>query len=134
MVTADTNIVFYALTTGEKTDRAEAVLATVDFLSVQVLNEYAHASHRKLRREWEDVARDLELLRLWVDVIKPIEVRASEIAVRLAGRYRISFYDALLLAVAMESGARTFYTEDMQHGLVVDGSLTIVNPFLTDTP
>jgi predicted nucleic acid-binding protein len=36
----------------------------------------------------------------------------------------------LLLGVALLGGARTFYSEDMQHGLVIDEILRVVNPFL----
>ena len=41
------------------------------------------------------------------------------------------FYDALIVAAALLAGCRTLHSEDMQHGQVVDGRLTIRNPFLT---
>jgi predicted nucleic acid-binding protein len=51
-------------------------------------------------------------------------------ASRLRDRYHISHWDSLLIVAALELGASTFYSEDMQDGLVVDGVLTIRNPFL----
>lgn len=61
--------------------------------------------------------------------ILPITVTSHEDAQRIAARYRLSFYDALMLAVALAGGARTFYSEDMQHGLTIDETLRIVDPF-----
>ena len=49
--------------------------------------------------------------------------------IALAGRYSLSVYDAMIVAAALESGARTLYSEDMRHGLRVERALTIVNPF-----
>ncbi len=132
MVTADTNVAFYALTDGEKGSRAEEILASADFVSVQLLNEYAFACRRKLKRPWREIARDVELLRTWVGEIKPIDVTSSHDALRLAERYQLSFFDALMLAVALANGATVFYSEDMQHDLMIDGVLRVVDPFRVD--
>ena len=40
-----------------------------------------------------------------------------------------SFWDSLIIKAALETGCDTIYTEDMQHGQVIEGRLTIVNPF-----
>jgi predicted nucleic acid-binding protein len=131
MVTADTNIAFYALTQNAKTVLAETALAKANFLSVQVLNEYANASKRKRRHDWSEIQIDIELLRAWVSDIRPVNQTASADAVRIAARYQLAFYDALMIAVALANGATTLYSEDMQHGMVIDGTLTITNPFLS---
>ncbi len=65
VVTVDTNIAFYALAQeGEKSLRAKKVLASATFLSVQLLNEYAFAARRKLRRDLADITHDINLLRM----------------------------------------------------------------------
>jgi predicted nucleic acid-binding protein len=51
----------------------------------------------------------------------------------LAEDHRLSFYDALIVASAIEAGCDIVYSEDMQHGRKF-GSLTIVNPFLESAP
>lgn len=130
MVTLDTNIAFYALASeGQKSAQAKDALAAAAFLSVQVLNEYANSVHRKLGRRWPDIAVDIELLRQSVRYTRPIEPSANQIALRIAERYQINFYDALMIAVALANGATTLYSEDMHHGLVIDDTLTIINPF-----
>ncbi len=50
-------------------------------------------------------------------------------AVRLADRYGYSFYDSLIVAAALESGCSILYSEDMQSGQLIDGTLTIRSPF-----
>jgi predicted nucleic acid-binding protein len=39
------------------------------------------------------------------------------------------FWDALIVEAALAAGCKTLYSEDMQHGLVVNG-MTIENPFV----
>ena len=130
MVTADTNIVFYALAQGDKTARAETALSAASFLSAQVLNEYAFASRRKWRRDWAEIGCDIALLRQWVPEILPIDAAANSEALRIAEQYQLAFFDALMIAVALINGATVLYSEDMQHGLIVDDKLTIIHPFL----
>ena len=127
--TLDTNVAIYALSTDQRTDRASAVLRNSTFLSVQVLNEYANVALRKRGDPWNLVAVHLAALRDAVPRILPIDDDANRAALRIGERYRLSFYDSLMLAVALIGGARTFYSEDMQHDLLIDGTLRIVDPF-----
>ena len=127
--TLDTSIAVYALSTDERADRAASVLRASAFLSVQVLNEYANVGRRKRADPWELVARHVAALRDAVPNILPINDDANREALRIGERYRLALYDALMLAVALAGGARTIYSEDMQHGRVIDGRLRIVDPF-----
>jgi predicted nucleic acid-binding protein len=43
--------------------------------------------------------------------------------------YKYSYWDSLILSAAIESNCNIFYSEDMQHGQVIEGTLTIQNPF-----
>jgi|HubBroStandDraft_3_1064219.scaffolds.fasta_scaffold60269_2 predicted nucleic acid-binding protein len=47
----------------------------------------------------------------------------------LRERYALGFYDALIVAAAIEGGCTRLWSEDMQNGLRVD-RLTISNPFV----
>ena len=51
------------------------------------------------------------------------------LAIRLAARYQFAFYDALIVASALEAGCETLLTEDLTHGQIIEGRLTIQNPF-----
>ncbi len=51
-----------------------------------------------------------------------------QLGLELQARYGFSFYDALIVVAALESGCIRLYTEDLQHGQQV-GELLIENPF-----
>jgi predicted nucleic acid-binding protein len=51
-------------------------------------------------------------------------------ALRIHGRYSISFYDSLMVAAALKGNCKYLISEDMQDGLVIEGKLTIVNIFI----
>ena len=40
-----------------------------------------------------------------------------------------SFWDSLIIKSALENGCETLYSEDMQHGQLIDNRLTVINPF-----
>ena len=60
------------------------------------------------------------------------DVGISEIrsAWALAERYGFGHYDSLIIAAALKTGSSTLYTEDMQHEQVIEGRLTLINPFV----
>ncbi|MCY4477654.1 MAG: PIN domain-containing protein [Gammaproteobacteria bacterium] len=44
--------------------------------------------------------------------------------------YQFAFYDSLIVAAALEAGCRTLFSEDLQHGQVIE-RLAVKNPFIT---
>ena len=49
--------------------------------------------------------------------------------VGIAARFGYRIYDSLIIASALEAACATLYSEDMQDGQVIEGRLTIRNPF-----
>lgn len=130
MVTFDSNVAVYAFSdAGAKSRIAADAIERTNFVSVQVLNEFVHVAARKQKRSWAEITAKVAEIRSAVGRILPIEDSANTDAIRIAARYQLSFYDALMLAVALSGGARTIYSEDMQHGLLIDDTLRIVDPF-----
>lgn len=126
----DTNVLVYAIGQEDaRTPTAEALLARGGLISVQVLNELASVAHRKLRMSWPDVTEALEAIRILCPAPVPITVEVHDAALRLAGQYGFHIYDALIVAAALDAGCATLYTGDLQSGQVIDGRLTILNPF-----
>ena len=124
----DTNVPLYLLTGDPvKATRAETLLAKGGSISVQVLNEFVAVARRKHAFPWPAVNDALAALRN-VCKVTPLTVETHELAVSLAVRYGFPIYDATIAASAMESGCRTLYSEDFQHGQVLNG-MTIRNPF-----
>ena len=129
MIALDTNILVYAFEAGARRERAMQLLNDEAILSVQTLNEYAHSVRRKYGRPWKEIARDLDAIRETVGGVVPITDSDNRAALRIVQRYKLSFYDSLLLAVALEQRLERLYSQDMHHGLVIDDRLRIVDPF-----
>jgi predicted nucleic acid-binding protein len=127
----DTNILVY-LASGDatKADRAEATIAAGGSISVQVLNEIANVARRKMRMSWQETHAFLDMLRALLTV-HPLTVDIHETGLRLAERYGFSTYDAMIAASALHAGCDTLWSEDMQHGMVLDEGLQITSPFGT---
>ena len=125
----DTNVLVYLLSgDAPKADRAEALLAGRGIVSVQVLNELASVATRKLGLTWHELGELMAAVRMACEVHSLTE-EVHDQARELAERYRLSFYDAVIVSSALIAGCRVLYSEDMQHGLKIERSLTIRNPF-----
>jgi predicted nucleic acid-binding protein len=125
----DTNVVLYLLSADTaKADRAEELLALGGTISVQVLNEFSAVASRRLRMSWTEIREVLAQVRA-VCAVEPLTLETHERALRIAERYRLSIYDALIVAAALLAKCQTLHSEDMQDGQVVERQLTIRNPF-----
>jgi predicted nucleic acid-binding protein len=125
----DSNILLY--TVGSDDPRkaiAETVTAAGGVISVQVLNEFVNVARKKLRRSWPEIEAALDEFRVLLNAPLPLTVATHDSAVALSRRYRLSFYDALIVASAAEAGCRLLLSEDMADGMTV-GGVTIRNPF-----
>ncbi len=129
----DTNILVYAQQADEKGDRARQLFASGGKLSVQVLNEFTAVSRRKQRRDWREIDEAVADVLTTVDPPLAITLDLHISARVLAEDHLLSFYDALIVASAIEAGCDTLYSEDMQHGRTI-GSVAIVNPFVDNAP
>jgi predicted nucleic acid-binding protein len=129
----DTNILVYAQQMDGKGDRARALFAGGGKLSVQVLNEFTAVSRRKQRRDWREIDEAVADVLTIVDPPLPLTLDLHHSARSLAQDHQLSFYDALIVATAIEAGCDTLFSEDMQYGRSI-GGLNIVNPFLDGAP
>jgi predicted nucleic acid-binding protein len=126
----DTNVLVYvASADAGKADRAEAMIAGGGAISVQVLNELANVARRKMRMSWADTHTLLSTLRSLLTV-HPLTIETHDTGLALAERYGLSTFDAMIAASALHARCDTLWSEDMQHGMVLDQGLRIANPFL----
>jgi predicted nucleic acid-binding protein len=125
----DSNVVLYLLSAdASKADRAERLLKTKPVISVQVLGEVTHVCRRKLGMGWDEIAEFLELVRSLCKVV-PLTEAIHDQGRAIAQRHQISFYDACIAAAAATAGCHTLFSEDLNDGQVIEGCLTIRNPF-----
>ena len=86
-------------------------------------------ARRKLRRPWPEIHQALAAIRACCPPPRPLTLATHEAALGLAERYGFQVYDALIVAAALEAGCGTLFSEDMQDGQLIEGRLTIRNPF-----
>lgn len=125
----DTNVLVYLLSADtRKADIAEALVAAGGIVLVQVLNEAVAVARRKLALPWAEIQAWLAAVRACCRVA-PLTEAEHGLALDLAARHGLAWYDALIVASALQSGAGTLLTEDLQHGQRFGGRLRVVDPF-----
>jgi predicted nucleic acid-binding protein len=126
----DTSVLLYLLSKdAAKADRVEELLTARGTISVQVLNEFAAVSLRKLGMPLPEVKEILDTVRAVCDVV-PLTVETHDRALAIVARYGFSLYDSLVIAAGLIAGSRRLYSEDLQHGQLIDRQLRVVNPFV----
>ena len=125
----DTNVLLYLLSGDDsKADRAEGELNAGGVVSVQVLNEFASATSRKLKMSIAEIREMLATIRAICKVV-PVSEETHDLGLQVAEQYGLSIYDAMIVASAVLAGCKTIVSEDMQDGQIVQGGLRVWNPF-----
>lgn len=124
----DSNVLLCLSGDPGKAARTRALLVDGGTISVQVLNEIANVGLRKMQLSWSELHELLDLIRSVLRVAD-LHVADHEHGLAIAKRYRVSIYDAMIAASALSNGCDRLWSEDMHHGLVIDGRLRIENPF-----
>ena len=132
----DTNVLIYSFdsTAPRKRERAAELIhpyskeRTVG-ISWQVVQEFMAVALGRFKKAFkEDDLKDyLEIVLLPLCVCWPTPSLYAQ-ALRVHSQFQYSWYDSLIITAAISSGAKTLYSEDLQHGQKL-GELTILNPF-----
>lgn len=98
-------------------------------VSTQIITETCSVLKRKTQLTEEQL---LELIIEFEEQCEVISLTITEIkfACKLRSNYNFSYWDSLIIASALNAGSKTIYSEDMQHNLLIENQLKIVNPFL----
>jgi len=132
----DTNIFIYAVDTRD--DRKHSIARDlidstfqkgICAYSVQVMAEWRNVMIRKFRTQMSAEYRANFLKWLMSNNPSPITGNLILRADDIANKYSISPFDSTHIQSALDMNCQYFLSEDMQDGLVIDGKLTIVNPF-----
>jgi len=129
----DTNILIYANDAADERKQTVAIDIVsghvrdgLGVISTQVMQEYAVNALGKLKQALPVIMHQLHLLEsLEIVVVKPALVRR---ALEVCGMYGISYWDALILSAAEQSGCTRILSEDLNAGQVYCG-IACVNPF-----
>lgn len=128
----DTNILIYAYSDTEA-DKKDIVVSLLKHdalcLSTQVINEFIWIINRKFKI-------DMERLKLITDGLFELYevsiINRSNInhTIDISSKVKISYWDSLIVASAIGSDCNIIFTEDLQHGQVIENRLKVLNPFM----
>jgi predicted nucleic acid-binding protein len=136
----DTNIFVY---TFDSAAPAKAAIATdlikhaiktkIGVISYQVVQEFFNVAMRRFESPMAAAEADQYLGATFRPLLAVHSSPAlfSE-ALRLGSKFRLAWYDSLIVAAAIEAQCDTLYSEDLQHGQRLE-SVTVTNPFANET-
>lgn len=132
----DTNFFVYSFDTSapKKATQArklirKAIETRGGVVSYQVVQEFFNVALRRFAKPMSSGDAEQYL----ATTFRPLLAVHSSVALysealRIRDRYRTSWYDALIVASAIESGCDVLYSEDLHDGQQM-GSVTVANPF-----
>ena len=129
----DTNVLIYAFSEDEL-NKQQVALNLIDavacdaIISNQVINELANVFLKKFKLPIEQVEDALLELDSLLNIVS-FDISTQIKALRLKQRYNLQYFDSLIIATALENKCNILYSEDMQHELIIDNRLKIINPF-----
>ena len=127
----DSNIVLYLLdlNASRKKEIASSIVEKVPFISPQVVFECLNVCIRKYKME-RSLATAFLVELTNASYMQPENESIVTNALFIFNKYLLQPFDSKIIASALEAKCNTLYSEDMQHGLVIEKRLTIINPFL----
>jgi predicted nucleic acid-binding protein len=130
-ISVDTNILVYLLDKNLviKSTTAANLVDSNPLISAQVVSEFLNVSKRLLK------IPKLTLLKMCNEVFKnciiiPTTQETLDMAEELIVKYDLQLFDSIIVTAALQANCTTLYSEDMHHGLVINGTLTVINPFI----
>ncbi|NOY69082.1 MAG: PIN domain-containing protein [Deltaproteobacteria bacterium] len=131
----DTNIIVYSFDPNISDKQCVArrlihsALTGSGCISYQVVQEFMNVATRKFK-----TPLSIQDCKIYLnDVLAPLceifpGIEFFSYALQIRERWQFSFYDSLIVAAALQANCTILYTEDLQHGQLING-LTITNPF-----
>lgn len=129
----DTNILIYCYSVDEK-DKQEKALELIDkhsldsLISTQVINELSNVLFKKFKLSSLEIENTILEIDNYIGIVN-FTLTTQIKALKIKDKYKLQFYDSLIIATAIENKCAILYSEDMQNGLLVENVLTIINPF-----
>lgn len=132
----DTNIFAYMFDAraAQKAEQArrlikQAVSTRKGVVSQQVVQEFFNLAFRKFQPAMTLAEAEDYLSTMFQPLLVVQSIQTYKEALQIHSRYRLPWYDSLIVAAARESGCKIFYSEDFQHEQRF-GELRVKNPFL----
>ncbi len=131
----DSNIIVYAHDHSEKKKYniskkliLNGIMDENIVISTQVLSEFFVTVTKKIKKKLpvKTARKEINLLKS-LQIIE-IDIDLILLAIDISQKYKLSYWDSLIISAAKRSGATVIYTEDMNPGQIIE-SIKIINPF-----
>lgn len=108
---------------------AQRLVVDTPIVSPQVVSEYLNVCQRRLSM---DKLESIDALMQWLpySLLTGFSQEVYQHAQKLIKRYQFQLFDAVVVAYALSADCSLLYSEDMQHNMLVEKRLRIINPFL----
>jgi predicted nucleic acid-binding protein len=130
-IALDTNILIYLhdIERSKKREVANQLVVISPVISNQVISEYLNVCNRRLKMSKQDC---LNSLLSWLPYceLSLTDLSIYPNALKLINKYQFQLFDAIIVSSALHSNCDILYSEDMQHNLVINDQLKIINPFV----
>jgi len=134
----DTNIFIYSFDKSNliKSSKSQSIIAKSietgnGFISAQVIQEFINVATKKFITPIKN--KDLKIY--MKEILFPLckifpTFDLLEKSLEIYDRYKFSYYDCMIIAAAIQSGAKILLSEDLNNTQRIEG-VTILNPFET---
>jgi len=126
----DTNILIYSIADDlRKRAIADDLLLNHNIVvSTQVISEFIAVA---LRKQILEPPKVIEYAKQFMQAFRVVLVTNATItsALDMMVKYRLAYWDSLILAATLENVCPVIYSEDLQDGQQIENRLTIINPF-----
>jgi predicted nucleic acid-binding protein len=112
----------------KKREIANEFLKGANWISGQVVSEFLNVSKRLLKLPKSEVL-SLCIKVLQNSAIIPVSKQTLIDSALLIQKYDFQLFDSIIVASALQANCTILYSEDMQHNLLVEKRLRILNPF-----
>ncbi|SKB29597.1 Predicted nucleic acid-binding protein, contains PIN domain [Parapedobacter luteus] len=108
---------------------AQRLVVDTPIVSPQVVSEYLNVCQRRLSM---DKLESIDALMQWLpySLLTGFSQEVYQHTQKLIKRYQFQLFDAVVVAYALSADCSLLYSEDMQHNMLVEKRLRIINPFL----
>ena len=131
----DTNIIIYCYSNSEieKQIISRKLFENYSELNIskQVINEITNILFKKFKLSSFDIKNTIEQISNIVFTCD-FDFNTQIKAIEIKDKYNLQYYDALIIATALENNCNIIFSEDMQHNQVIENKLTIINPFIKE--
>ena len=128
----DSNVILYSYSKTEldKNQIANDLIFSLNeiLISTQVINEVTNILYKKFKLD--SISIEDAILEIYNNLnIVNFSFTTQIKALKIKKRYKLQYYDCLLIATALENTCTILYSEDMQHGQIIENQIKIINPF-----